>query len=111
MEYSGKPISDKTAAPGLAIARYYWVPSIATSGLAFYAGAAIPAWQGQCVRGRPKSAVSRLEMRDGRVVGEERLFGEAIKRRIRTVVNGPDGALYLLTDESEGLLIRVTAAK
>ena len=42
--------------------------------------------------------------------GLARLFGEALKKRIRTVVNGPDGALYLLTDESEGLLIRVTAA-
>lgn len=112
MEYSGKPISDKTAAPGLESPVHYWVPSIATSGLAFYAGAAIPAWQGSVFVGGLKSGeLSRLEMRDGRVVGEERLFGEAIKRRIRTVVNGPDGALYLLTDESEGLLIRVTAAK
>ena len=42
---------------------------------------------------------------------EERLFGEALKKRIRAVVNGPDGALYLLTDDSQGQLLRVTAAK
>ena len=110
-EYSGKSISDKTAAPGLESPVHYWVPSIATSGLAFYTGAAIPAWQGNVFVGGLKSGeLSRLEMRDGKVVSEERLFGEALKKRIRTVVNGPDGALYLLTDESQGQLIRVTAA-
>jgi aldose sugar dehydrogenase len=111
-EYSGKPISDKTAAPGLESPVHYWVPSIATSGLAFYAGAAIPAWQGSVFVGGLKSTeLSRLEMHDGRVVSEERLFGDVLKKRIRTVVNGPDGALYLLTDDSAGQLIRVTAAK
>jgi glucose/arabinose dehydrogenase len=111
MEYSGKPVSDKTEAPGLESPVHYWVPSIATSGLAFYTGTAIPAWQGSVFVGGLKSGeLSRLEMRDGRVVSEERLFGEALKQRIRTVVNGPDGALYLLTDDSAGQLIRVTAA-
>jgi glucose/arabinose dehydrogenase len=55
--------------------------------------------------------VARLELRDGKVVNEERLFVEALGKRIRTVVNGPDGALYLLTDEEDGQVIRVTAAK
>ncbi len=112
MEYSGKPVSDKTEAPGLESPVHHWVPSIATSGLAFYAGTAIPAWHGSVFVGGLKSGeLSRLEMRDGRVVSEERLFGEALKKRIRSVVNGPDGALYLLTDDSAGQLIRVTAAK
>ena len=112
MEYSGKPVSDKTEAPGLESPVHYWVPSIATSGLAFYTGTAIPAWQGNVFVGGLKSAeLSRLELRDGRVVNEERLFGEALGKRIRAVVNGPDGALYLLTDEEDGELIRVTAAK
>jgi aldose sugar dehydrogenase len=111
-EYSGLPISDKTAAPGLESPVHHWVPSIATSGLAFYTGSAIPAWQGNVFVGGLKSLeLSRLEMRDGRVVSEERLFREALGKRIRTVVNGPDGALYLLTDDSDGQLIRVTAAK
>jgi glucose/arabinose dehydrogenase len=111
-EYSGKPISDKTEAPGLESPVHYWVPSIATSGLAFYTGAAIPEWQGNVFVGGLKSGeLSRLELRNGRVVKEERLFKDALDKRIRAVVNGPDGALYLLTDEDDGQLIRVTAAK
>jgi glucose/arabinose dehydrogenase len=112
MEYSGKPVSDKTEAPGLESPVHYWVPSIATSGLAFYTGSAIPAWKGNVFVGGLKAGeLARLELRDGRVVNEERLFVEALGKRIRTVVNGPDGALYLLTDEDDGQLIRVTAAK
>ena len=112
MEYSGKPVSDKTEAPGLESPAHYWVPSIATSGLAFYTGTAIPEWKGNVFVGGLKSGdLSRLEMRDGRIVSEERLFGETLKKRIRTVVNASDGALYLLTDDSAGQLIRVTAAK
>jgi len=110
-EYSGKPVSDRTEAPGLESPVHHWVPSIATSGLAFYTGAAIPAWQGNVFVGGLKSAeLARLELRDGKVVGEERLFREALNQRIRTVVNGPDGALYLLTDEEDGRLLRITAA-
>jgi glucose/arabinose dehydrogenase len=111
-EYSGKPVSDRTEAPGLESPVHYWVPSIAASGLAFYTGSAIPAWQGNVFVGGLKSAeLSRLELRGGRVVHEERLFREALDKRIRAVVNGPDGALYLLTDEEDGQLIRVTAAR
>ena len=112
VEYSGKPVSDRTEAPGLESPVHYWVPSIAASGLAFYTGSAIPAWQGNVFVGGLKSAeLSRLELRGGRVVHEERLFHEALDQRIRAVVNGPDGALYLLTDEEDGQLIRVTAAR
>ena len=110
-EYSGKPVSDRTEAPGLESPVHHWVPSIATSGLAFYTGTAIPAWQGNVFVGGLKSAeLARLELRDGKVVGEERLFREALNQRIRAVVNGPDGALYLLTDEENGQLLRITAA-
>jgi glucose/arabinose dehydrogenase len=111
VEYSGKPISDRTEAPGLQSPVHYWVPSIATSGLAFYTGTAIPQWQGNVfVGGLKVGELARLELRDGKVVNEERLFVDALGKRIRTVVNGPDGALYLLTDEEDGQLIRVTAA-
>jgi aldose sugar dehydrogenase len=112
VEYSGKSISDKTEAPGLESPVHHWVPSIATSGLAFYTGSSIPEWQGNVFVGGLKSGeLSRLEMRGGKVVSEERLFGKALDKRIRAVVNGPDGALYLLTDEEDGQLIRVTAAR
>ena len=110
-EYSGKPVSDKTEAPGLESPVHHWVPSIATSGLAFYTGTAIPAWQGNVFVGGLKSAeLARLELREGKVVGEERLFRDALHQRIRAVVNGPGGALYLLTDEEDGQLLRITAA-
>ena len=112
MEYSGKPVTDKTEAPGLESPVHYWVPSIATSGLAFYTGSAIPEWQGNVFAGGLKvGELARLELRDGKVVNEERLFVKELEKRIRAVVNGPDGALYLLTDEEDGQLIRVTAAK
>jgi glucose/arabinose dehydrogenase len=111
-EYSGAKISDRTQAPGLESPVHYWVPSIATSGLAFYTGDAIPAWNGNVfVGGLKANQLARLELRDGKVVHEERLFGDALKKRIRAVVNGPDGALYLLTDESQGQVLRVTAAQ
>ena len=112
VEYSGKPVSDRTEAPGLESPVHYWVPSIATSGLAFYTGSAIPEWQGNVfVGGLKVGELARLELRDGKVVNEERLFVKELEKRIRAVVNGPDGALYLLTDEQDGQLIRVTAAK
>lgn len=111
VEYSGKPVSDRTEAPGIEAPLHYWVPSIATSGLAFYTSDLIPAWQGNVFVGGLRSAeLVRLELRDGKVVGEERLFKDAIHQRIRTVVAGPDGALYLLTDEENGQLLKVTAA-
>jgi aldose sugar dehydrogenase len=111
-EYSGAKISDRTEAPGLESPVHYWVPSIATSGMAFYTGAAIPQWQGNVFVGGLKAMeLARLELRDGKVVHEERLFGDALKKRIRTVVNGPGGALYLLTDDSQGQLLRISPAK
>ncbi len=111
VEYSGEKISDRAEAPGYESPVHYWVPSIATSGLAFYTGTRIPQWRGNAFVGgmKPKELV-RLELRDGKVVQEERLFGEELGERIRTVVDGPDGALYLLTDESDGRLLRITAA-
>jgi glucose/arabinose dehydrogenase len=110
-EYSGLKISDRTEAPGLESPVHHWVPSIATSGLAFYTGQSIPQWQGDVFVGGLKSGeVSRLQLRDGKVVSEERLFGSALDKRIRAVVNGPEGALYLLTDEEDGQLVRVTQA-
>jgi aldose sugar dehydrogenase len=112
VEYSGKPISDRTEAPGLESPVHHWVPSIATSGLAFYSGSSIPEWKGNVfVGGMKVGELARLELRDGKVVDEERLFVRELEKRIRAVVNGPDGALYLITDEEDGQLIRVTAAK
>ena len=111
VEYSGAKVSDKQQAPGLEPPVHYWVPSIGTSGLAFYTGSALPAWRGNAfVGGLATKELARLEMRDGKVVHEERLFKKELGKRIRTVVNGPNGALYLLTDESDGQILRVVPA-
>jgi glucose/arabinose dehydrogenase len=110
-EYSGLPISDKTEAPGLESPVHHWVPSIGTSGLAFYTGRTLPAWTGNVfVGGLASKDLVRLELRDGKVVHEERLFRKELGQRLRTVVNGPDGALYLLTDEDQGRILRVVPA-
>jgi glucose/arabinose dehydrogenase len=102
----GTAIGEGTARPGMAQPLYYWVPSIAPSGMAFYDGAAFPGWHGSLFVGALKSRLlARLEIEDGRVVHEERLL-QGIGR-IRDVRQGPDGLLYLLTDEGNGRLVRL----
>ena len=77
-------------------------PNIAPSGLAFYTGDAFPAWKGSLfVGGLGGTALVRLVVNGEKVVGEERLLQEN-KERIRDVVQGPDGSLYLLTDPQGG---------
>ena len=86
---------------------WFWTPSIAPSGLAWYGGDAFPPWQGDLFVGAlVNKDVRRLDMENGKVVGEEKLFGE-LEERIRDVRSGPDGYLYLLTDSEQGRLIRV----
>ena len=105
--YNLTKIGEGTAKSGLEQPVHYWDPSIATSGMAFYTGGAMPAWRGSLfVGGLAARQVSRLELEGERVVREERLFA-GFGRRIRDVRQGPDGKLYLLTDEADGELIRV----
>jgi glucose/arabinose dehydrogenase len=89
---------------------HYWVPSIAPSGMAFYHGDAFPEWRGDLFVGALRSELLvRLELDGERVVAEERLLEGALGR-IRDVRVGPDGLLYLLTDESDGGLYRLEPA-
>jgi glucose/arabinose dehydrogenase len=76
---------------------HYWVPSIAPSGMAFYTADAIPGWRGNLLVGAlAAQQVARLELSgDDKVVHEERI---PIGERVRDVVQGPDGAVYVLTD-------------
>lgn len=99
-EYSGKKIGVGTAKEGMEQPLYYWVPSIAPSGMAFYTGDAYPGWKGNLFVGAlAGQLVARLVLDGKKIVSEERLFeGYA---RFRDVVQGPDGRLYLLTDEPE----------
>ncbi len=107
VDYSGAHISPFKELPDMEQPAWFWVPSIAPSGLAWYGGDAFPQWQGDLFVGAlVNKDVRRLDMQDGKIVGEEVLFGE-INERIRDVRAGPDGYLYLLTDSNKGKLIRV----
>jgi glucose/arabinose dehydrogenase len=109
-EYSGAKIGEGTSKPGLEQPVYYWDPSIAPSGMTFYTGDKFPAWQGNLFVGALKfQLLVRLEVDGNRIVREERLL-EDMGERIRDVRQGPDGYLYLLTDENDGRLLRLEPA-
>ena len=111
VEYSGEKISDSPTAPGIEPPVHYWVPSIATSGLLFYTGTRFPQWRGSAfVGGLANKQLVRLEMDGTRVVREERLLEGVVNERVRDVEQGPDGSIYLLTDEINGRLLRVEPA-
>ena len=109
-EYSGPAIGEGTAKAGMEQPLYYWVPSIATSGMTFYSSDTYPEWKGSLFVGALKAQlVARLEFgADGKVKAEERF---PVGERVRDIRQGPDGALYLLTDEDAGRLRRLTPAK
>lgn len=107
VDYSGVAIGEGTEKEGLEQPLHYWDPSISPSGLDFYDGRLLPAWQGDLLAGGLSGQLLvRLDMEGDAVVGEERLFAGQLGR-IRDVRVGPDGAIYLLTDEDNGRLIRV----
>ena len=110
-EYSGAPITElKEHPPEFASPVWQWSPSIAPSGMAFYDGDAIPEWKGDLFVGALAGAsLRRLLLEGDRVTGEEVLLAE-LGRRIRDVEVGPDGRLYLLTDEDDGEILRIVAA-
>lgn len=108
IEYSGKPVGEGlTQKAGMEQPTYYWDPVIGPSGLAFYEADLFPAWKGSLFVGalRDKQLV-RLTLDGDKVVGEERLLAEQ-GERIRDVVVGPEGALYLATDNAKGRVLRI----
>jgi len=108
---SAAPIGIGTAKAGMRSPLYYWKPSIAPSGMAFYAGRPFPAWQGNLFVGAlAGQTLVRLELDGERIVHEERLFTRQIGR-IRDVRIGPDGLIYLLTDAAQGALLRLAPAR
>jgi len=111
VEYSGAKIGDSPTAPGIEPPVHYWVPSIATSGLLFYTGDRFPRWKGNAFVGGLKSEqLSRLELDGNEVVHEEVLLRGVVGDRVRDVEQGPDGLIYLLTDEGDGRLLRIEPA-
>lgn len=109
-DYSGFKIGEGTARDGMEQPVYYWDPSIATSGLAFYTGSLFPAWKGNILVGGLSGAqLSRLVVEGGKIVAEEKLL-EDRGDRIRDVRVGPDGAIWLVVDDSDGKILRLTPA-
>jgi aldose sugar dehydrogenase len=107
-DYTGAKIGEGTAKAGMEQPVYYWDPSIATSGLAFYTGDLFPQWKGSLlVGGLAGAQLARLVVRDGAVLAEEKLLTDR-GWRIRDVRQGPDEAVWLLTDEPDGKLVRLT---
>jgi len=111
---TGTKIGEGTAKPGMAQPLHYWVPSIAPSGMAFYSGDQFPRWRGDLFVGALKGQMLvRLKLDGEKVVREERLLQGLFKGRlgrIRDVRVGPDGYIYLLTDEAAGVLARLEPA-
>ena len=107
-EYTGKPINgDKTAQDGMEQPVYFWTPDIAPAGIAFYTGTLFPAWRGDLfVSALAGRSLIRLALKNEKVVGEERLLTD-MKTRIRGVNEGPDGALYVMTDGPTGKILKL----
>jgi glucose/arabinose dehydrogenase len=108
-EYAGSPIPGAmTAREGMEQPVYYWDPVIAPSGLQFYTGDAFPAWKGSLFVGALREMrLVRLVLEGDKVTGEEHLLTDR-NQRVRDVRQGPDGALYLVTDQDKGELWKIS---
>jgi aldose sugar dehydrogenase len=115
IEYQGGTITGGlTAKEGMEQPIYYWDPVIAPSGMIFYTGSLFPAWKGSLfIGGLASKALVRLDVKGDKVTGEERLLQDLqpATERIRDVRQGPDGAIYLLTDNTAGRILKLVPAK
>jgi aldose sugar dehydrogenase len=107
-DYNGNAINkDRTTQAGMEQPVYFWTPDIAPGGISFYDGKLFPAWRGDLfVAALAGKHLARLVLNGERVIGEERLLME-LNTRIRDVKEGPDGALYVMTDRDGGRLLRL----
>jgi glucose/arabinose dehydrogenase len=113
VHYGGRKVGDGSPTkPGIEPPIHHWTPSIAPSGMAFLRSDRYgKEWQGNLFVGALKfKYLDRIELKDGKVVREEKLLQD-MDKRIRDVREGPDGLLYVLTDESNGQLIRLVPAR
>ena len=93
---------------------YYWDPVIAPSGMVFYTGSLFPAWKGSLfIGGLGSQNLVRLDVSGEKITGEERLLTDLqpMRERIRDVRQGPDGALYVLTDNDKGRILKLVPKK
>jgi glucose/arabinose dehydrogenase len=108
VNYGGTRISDRAEAPGMEQPLYYWDPVIAPSGATFYTGEAFPDWRNQLLVGSlVPGGLVRLTLEGTRVAREERHRDGQLDVRIREVVQGPGGRVFLLTDEDDGKVLRL----
>ena len=106
-DYNGRRIGEGQAKAGMEQPVYYWDPVIAPSGMTFYTGDRYRGWKGSALVGSlGYGALVRLTMANGVVTSEERHLHE-LRERIRDVVQGPDGYVYLITDSGNGRILRV----
>ena len=106
-DYDGTTISDLTEAPGMEQPAYYWVPSIGTSGLAVYRSGRVPQWHDTIwLGGLVGEVLVRLSLSGTEITREDQFLKEKLGR-IRDVRVGPDGFIYLLTDDPAGELYRI----
>lgn len=109
--YSMLPIGEGTTKPGMEQPLHYWDPSIAPSGMAFVTSPLFPQWKGNMLVGALAGQhLMRVTLDGNKVTGQEKLLAD-LDARIRDVRQGPDGAVWVLTDASDGKLIRITPAK
>jgi aldose sugar dehydrogenase len=105
-DYNGRSIGEGTVKAGMEQPAYYWDPVIAPSGMIVYTGDKYPGWRGSFLIGSMQpGALVRLSLTNG-VVSEERYLHD-LRERIRDVQQGPDGFVYLITDNSDGRILRV----
>jgi glucose/arabinose dehydrogenase len=112
-DYDGTKIADAATRPDLESPFMYWVPSIAPSGIAIYTGDRFPAWKGNVFvgamfqgRSRGTGHIQRITFNNGRPIQREPILTD-LHQRIRDVRQGPDGLLYVLTDEQAGALLKI----
>jgi glucose/arabinose dehydrogenase len=115
IEYRGGPITGGiTAKAGMEQPLYYWDPVIAPSGMIFYTGDLFPAWKGNIfVGGHGSQQLVRLTLDGEKVTGEEWLLRDLQpqRERIRDVRQGPDGAIYVVTNSPQGRVLKLVPKK
>lgn len=107
--YGGGKIGEGTHKDGMEQPVYKWVPSIATAGFIFYTGDKFPQWKNNIlVTSLREQTLVRLVLDGDKITKEERLLKKDVGQRLRSVIQGPDGLIYLATDESKGKILRLS---
>jgi glucose/arabinose dehydrogenase len=109
IEYSGRPVNGGlTQQTGMEQPIYYYDPAVAPSGINFYTGNLISEWKGNLFMATLRGMhIVRLVIKDNKIIGEERLFSN-LGERFRYIIQGPDEALYTITDSPSGRIYRIS---